>query len=493
MTAKNLTNWMLAADLVWTLVSFVAAGLLRYGFDWNAIHHQYLFALLPFLAASLLLWTLLFHRFHLDGFQGGWRFSAVASRLLLAILCLMCGLLATAYLARRYVSRLVLIYFSAFLFVGFLWLRSVVSQQLRARRRVGAVSRIVVVGSGSIAREVANKIERHPEMLCEIVGFLLPDDGPVDAGGLFAETGERARQVSTLGIVDLLRGRGVDELVVALSQPTSSEVLTLTSRCREAGIRVSLVPQPYDLYLSKPILLDLDGLPILQLADPSPAPFFLRCKRLLDITGGVVLSVLALPILLPAAAALRLSKGKAFCWDVRSGQYGRPFPMLRLNVERRAKTGTRFERFLEEISVTELPQLWHVLRGQMSLVGPRPESPNRAKRYTDWQQRRLSVKPGMTGLAQVHDLRHDHSSEEKTRYDLQYLLYPSLLADVSLLLQTAWTLARRLTHFPRRAPSRAPLVELAPTSNPETSLAEEAYSVAHRTKSGKDQLRWRRN
>jgi len=186
MTAKNLTNWMLAADLVWTLVSFVAAGLLRYGFDWNAIHHQYLFALLPFLAASLLLWTLLFHRFHLDGFQGGWRFSAVASRLLLAILCLMCGLLATAYLARRYVSRLVLIYFSAFLFVGFLWLRSVVSQQLRARRRVGAVSRIVVVGSGSIAREVANKIERHPEMLCEIVGFLLPDAGPVHAGGLFA-------------------------------------------------------------------------------------------------------------------------------------------------------------------------------------------------------------------------------------------------------------------------------------------------------------------
>jgi len=490
MTAKRLTSWMLAADLLWTLASFLCAGLLRYGPSWVTHHRLLLYALLPFLAASMVLWTLLFHRFHLDGFHGGWHFPAVVSRLFLSILCLMCGLLATAYLAKRYVSRLALVYFGLSLFVGFLFLRYIVYRLLRAKRRLGDVSRIVVVGSGSIARELANKIERHPEMLCEIVGFLFPDGGPVDDGGLFEINGTRAR-TTTLGIVDLLRMRDVDELIVALSQPTSAEIFTLTRRCREAGIRVSLVPQPYDLYLSKPVLLDLDGLPLLQLSEPCPAPLFQECKRLLDVTAGFALSIFALPIALPAAALLRLVKGKAFCWDTRTGKDGQSFRMLRLNVERWGENSTEFERLLEELSVTELPQLWNVLRGQMSLVGPRPESPSRSKRYTDWQQRRLSVKPGMTGLAQVHGLRDDSSSEEKTRFDLQYLLYPSLLADVSLLLQTVWTLAGRA--FSMHPAKSRKLKEAASTADLETIKKEEVYSVAHRPQSGQDQLRWRRN
>src|SRR5262249_43776513 len=158
--------------------------------------------------------------------------------------------------------------------------------------------------------------------------------------------------------------------------------------------------------------------------------------------AGLVLGACALPIILPPALVLRLKKKRAFCWDVRSGLQGKSFSMPRLNVVRR-RASTRFEQLLEDLGITELPQLWSVLRGQMSLVGPRPESPDRAKRYTDWQQRRLSVKPGITGLAQVNGLRDANSSEDKARFDLQYLLYPSLIADMSLLLQTVWTLIKR--------------------------------------------------
>jgi lipopolysaccharide/colanic/teichoic acid biosynthesis glycosyltransferase len=104
---------------------------------------------------------------------------------------------------------------------------------------------------------------------------------------------------------------------------------------------------------------------------------------------------------------------------------------------------------LQQLSVTELPQLWNVLRGEMSLVGPRPESPEKVKHYSDWQSQRLKVKPGMTGLAQVHGLRDQHSSEDKTRFDLQYLLERSPFIDVSLLLQTLWTLTMRLLQLPR--------------------------------------------
>jgi lipopolysaccharide/colanic/teichoic acid biosynthesis glycosyltransferase len=102
---------------------------------------------------------------------------------------------------------------------------------------------------------------------------------------------------------------------------------------------------------------------------------------------------------------------------------------------------------LESLNVTELPQLWNVLQGRMNMVGPRSEPPERVRCYSEWQWQRLSVKLGMTGLAQVHGLRDQHSSEEKTRLDLQYLLNPSPLMDLSLLLQTVWTLGIRLLHL----------------------------------------------
>jgi len=109
---------------------------------------------------------------------------------------------------------------------------------------------------------------------------------------------------------------------------------------------------------------------------------------------------------------------------------------------------SRFEELLLKFSLTELPQIWNVLRGEMSLVGPRPESPERVKHYSDWQRQRLSVKPGLTGLAQVHGLREQHSSEEKARFDLQYIFHWSLFLDFSLVLQTAWTLFVRLLKSP---------------------------------------------
>jgi len=150
--------------------------------------------------------------------------------------------------------------------------------------------------------------------------------------------------------------------------------------------------------------------------------------------------------------------------------------MLRLNVDRIPPNGSRFERILSQLSLTELPQLWNVLRGDMSLVGPRPESRDRVCRYSDWQEQRLTVKPGMTGLAQVQGLREQHASEEKTRFDLQYLLNASLWTDLSLLLQTVWTLATRSAHsrgFPDPTLSAAQNSPVTPS--PEQGVLENAH------------------
>jgi lipopolysaccharide/colanic/teichoic acid biosynthesis glycosyltransferase len=154
--------------------------------------------------------------------------------------------------------------------------------------------------------------------------------------------------------------------------------------------------------------------------------------------------------------------------------------MWRLDVVRPADLKSGFESFLDYLSIAELPQLFNVIAGQMSLVGPRPEPPARIETYSEWQHRRLRVKPGMTGLAQVHGLRACSSSEQKTRFDLQYVMDPHLLWDISLLLQTIWTLATRLFS---RAPGRE-IYEMDWKAQEHSSQG--LMSNAHRTQPGTD-------
>jgi lipopolysaccharide/colanic/teichoic acid biosynthesis glycosyltransferase len=167
-------------------------------------------------------------------------------------------------------------------------------------------------------------------------------------------------------------------------------------------------------------------------------------KRTFDICMTLALLPICLVPMLAAAALLKLKKGRAFCAERRLGKNGAYFHIYRLNSPRTGASPSGVERLLQTLSVTELPQLFNVLRGDMSVVGPRPEGLDCALRYTDWHRQRLKAKPGMTGLAQVYGLRHQHSSEDKTRYDLQYILHQSLFQDISLLLQTGWTLIQRM-------------------------------------------------
>jgi lipopolysaccharide/colanic/teichoic acid biosynthesis glycosyltransferase len=448
MNQRKLSAEILISDLLWSVLAMAAALVLRYGTDLGHVELRSATALLPFLAATWGIWTLLSLLLPLDGFRGGWRLSAVVSQLLLSVGGLMLILLSGGYLFRRYVSRLALIHFGLLLLAGFVLIRVVAYLLLRTHSRNGSARRVVIVGRGHLARELARKIERHPEMRCKVVGFLAPDDGISDSGSLQASASP-AVTTGALGALDLLREQGIDELILVLQECASPDLLNLTALCRDRGIKVSLVPQLYELHLSRSQLTDLDGLPVLQLGKPGITGAALLWKRGLDLALGTLLSVPAVPLLLPPAAALHFLKGKAFRWETRCGFRGKTFAMLRLNVDRTAGNASRFARILSALSLTELPQLWNVLRGDMSLVGPRPESPDRVCRYSEWQRQRLTVKPGMTGLAQVQGLREQHPSEDKTRLDLQYLLNCSPWSDLSLLLQTISTLAMRSVRWRR--------------------------------------------
>jgi lipopolysaccharide/colanic/teichoic acid biosynthesis glycosyltransferase len=485
MKKNRFPQWIMAADLLWLAIAFLCADVFRYGVHWGDAQERFAHILLPFLCVAWLLWGLLSSKMSLDGFRGGWHSPAMVSSLFLGVSLLMTLLLAGSYLSQLYVSRLALGYFGVLLLLGFIAIRYGARLLLRVRHRAGKVGRVIIVGSGQVARELALKIERHPEMLCRVVGFLYPQDGSGNLG-LPQSPSRECTTLFTLQVVDLLRSQHVDELILAVPKPSWPELLNLVGRCRGQGINVSLVPQPYELYLSKPDLLDLGGLPLLRLRDSSTSGMFFHWKRVADLALTAILSCVAIPVLLLAAVALRWSKGRAFRWETRTGQYGRSFAMLRLNVDRHTTEVRGFERFLQQLSITELPQLLNVLRGDMSLVGPRPESPDRARHYSEWEQQRLSVKPGITGLAQVHGLREQHSSEEKTRFDLQYLLKPTPLMDLSLLLQTSWTLAIRMFHRPP-VESAEPVVS-AKKNVPDFRFrsVEEALQHAHRSQPSTD-------
>lgn len=444
MKIRNIRYWILAADVLWVFAALALAICLRYVNTPGRLGvsaYAQTYSLMAVAAAAV--WIFLYFEMSLDGFKGGWHFPSVFSKIMVALSILMLVVLAFAYLTRHYYSRLVLLYFVPLLILGLLGIRYLVRSLVASRSKGASNQRCVILGNGRVARELAEKFAAHPELHFQVVGFLFPDES--DAfNGLAGSIGAPLASVKTLQVLELLARERVQKLIIVMSQQNSAEVGKLITECRKFSIQPYVVPHWYDLYVSQAELVDVDGLPLLSLAERNPSALNLALKRVIDVVVSAGLLLLASPLLLLAALFVYRNKGKAFRAESRCGKDGIPFQMYRLNVDRFATNPQqRYERLLVRWSLTELPQLWNVLRGDMSLVGPRPESSERTKHYSDWQRQRLKVPGGVTGLAQVHGLREQHSSEEKARFDLQYIFTWSPLLDLSLILQTAWTLLIR--------------------------------------------------
>ena len=483
MTVKTFRFRILVADLCWAVTAMALSYGVRYGHAWESSTRLPLLDFFPFILFTIFFWAALSSWAHLDGFRGGWRFPAILSQLLPAVVILMVLLFAGAYLARWYTSRLTLNIFAIFFFLGLILIRVIARAFFASRFRSGAARKCVIVGSGSIATEIARKIESHPETLWEVAGFLCPAES-AHSLALSEATGAPVN-VRSVGIADLLKQFSIVELILAVSRPDHPEISDLVARCLHLGIRVSVVPQPYQLYLSQPKLIDLDGLPLIKMEGLSAAQATPAWKRALDVSMGTCLLLVSLPAVLIVAAWFKVGKGKAFRSEMRCGQFGEPFRMYRLNSNRHTAALSIPEFVMQQTSFTELPQLLNVIRGDMSLVGPRPEPPERVRHYSDWHRQRLTVAPGITGLAQVLGLRDQNSSEDKTRYDLEYILHRSLFLDVSLLLQTVWTLALRCFQVERRKVRLSIIHSDVPVA-PIPARFEENLSSAHSSQSGTD-------
>ena len=317
--------------------------------------------------------------------------------------------------------------------------------------RVMKPRRTLIIGSGPEAKLVHRKIEAHPEYGLQVIGFL---DGRSDSelGPILGSPSEVATIVDELDI---------DRVLLASSVASHEEMLDLVRTVRRPDVQVSIVPRYFEIFTSQATLDDVEGMPVVTL----PPMRLGRSSRLLKRGFDVSVSGLALlfltPLLALVALAIRLeSPGGAIYRQPRRGRNGSTFQIakfrsmfvgaeqqrdqvLHLNEVDgplfKAKAGdprvTRIGNFLRKSSLDELPQLWNVLRGDMSLVGPRPMPPDVDEHISGWGRRRLDLTPGITGLWQVLGAS-DIPFDEMTKLDYLYVTNWSLWWDLKILAQT---------------------------------------------------------
>ncbi|MGH2449244.1 MAG: sugar transferase [Chloroflexota bacterium] len=344
-------------------------------------------------------------------------------------------------------SRLYMLYFYLIDLALLIALEFGTVRALTILRRGGRhVRSILLIGGGVRARQVAVRLEGRDE--ARVAGYLagLEDDA---VPGL-TRLGEPA------DALELVRDRTVDEVIITLPAESHPESLRLAAELRETGVPVRIMPDVFEMVAMKARVDDFYGLPLISVTEPSIGPMQSRVKRAFDLVIAGLLTIILSPLLLAIALWIRLdSSGPSIIRQMRVGARGRDFAMYKFRsmcwqpaalddaTEKQPLDPriTRAGRFLRRSSLDELPQLWNVLRGEMSLVGPRPELPAIVASYEPWQRKRFNVPPGMTGWWQVNG-RADRSMHLNTEIDLFYLQNYSILLDLRILARTVGAVIR---------------------------------------------------
>jgi exopolysaccharide biosynthesis polyprenyl glycosylphosphotransferase len=326
-------------------------------------------------------------------------------------------------------------------------------------RGAGATRYILVVGLGDAAREFATRIDERWWLRLEILGFLGD-----------ATEGERLPEATYLGTVDdltrILHERIVDDVAVCL-QPGDASIGWVVTTARDEGKTIHMPVGVGPLDRAAASVEDLGGLTLVTVGVGPNQTLAMHVKRYVDIVGAIVGLVVLSPILVVAAVAILLTDGRPVLFrQQRAGLNGRPFRIVKFRTMTRDADSqrdalrasneisgsasfkltedprvTRVGRVLRKTSIDELPQLWNVLKGEMSLVGPRPHPFDDVAGYAPWHRRRLSVKPGITGLWQVKG-RLDPTFDHWVQLDLEYIDHWSIWLDFRLLLKTVPALLR---------------------------------------------------
>lgn len=362
------------------------------------------------------------------------------------------------YLFFRDVSRWLFILFVTIDLVWLLGWRAIARVAFQLGRRRFSRRRVLLVGAGNVGVRVAGIIRTYSWTGLELVGCL--DD----------DRSKQIKNVPILGDLDdvreIVQAQQIDDVVIALPRRAYWRVNKLVLDLHDLPVNVRIVPDYFSLALYRATVDDFGGLPLISLRDPALNEYQRLIKRLFDLCVSVILLVLVLPVMLLVALAIKLdSPGPIIFRQKRVGESGRLFEMYKFRsmvngadrmqsaMNQRDEDGnlifkrvddprvTRVGRFLRRTSLDELPQLFNVLRGDMSLVGPRPELPWLVEEYEPWQRKRFAVPQGLTGWWQING-RSEKPMHLHTEEDLHYVQNYSLWMDIYILIKTLWVVMR---------------------------------------------------
>lgn len=374
----------------------------------------------------------------------------------------MAGVILFAFFTSFSPSRLVFVYVMIFGIIFMLGHRALASKlRTRLHRSGVAVDRVLIVGDGENARRLMQSMLGQAGWGYSLVGYVA-DASDGDRINVGTENGvltcPRLGQSDDVGL--LVKRYHVDEVVIIGNGRSTEQVSRIVEQCRESVVQFRIVPDLLQISMDRVDISEINGIPTIGVRDASIKGWNAFLKRLMDVAiSGVGLLFLAIPMAIVAWMIKRDSDGPVFYTQTRVGQYGQPFTMIKFRcmvtnadqmwtelVQTVGGDGrifkdpndprlTKIGKYLRKLSLDELPQLINVLRGDMSIVGPRPPLPKEVAVYEDWHKQRLLVRPGLTGLWQVNG-RSDLSFDEMIRLDLYYAENWSPWLDIKVLLRT---------------------------------------------------------
>jgi Undecaprenyl-phosphate glucose phosphotransferase len=440
----------LAVDLVLIAACWVTAYVVRFhvfGGTEVPSFEGYALQLVPI----LLVWGVAFHAFdlyrpsRLGSHLREWLDVAKASTLGVLVLI---AVMTFAFRSYDY-SRLVIIGFWALSIAVVSFSRAAFREALRFARRRGYNQRYaLVVGGGDPAAEVLRVLRRRPDVGIRVVGLL--SDKRDALGG----------DIPWLGAIEEIRSvldrTQIDLVFVALPHSDYPRLETVLNEIGDDPVAIHFVPDVFGLASLRGGVEEFEAVPFIHLRESPLYGWNLVLKRAFDVVFGALALAVTAPAMLGIAVALKLSsRGPVLYVQERMGLDGRPFRMLKFRTMRpdaEVATGpvwarpddprrTRLGAVLRRFSLDELPQLWNVLRGDMSLVGPRPERPSFVEEFRSrvpGYMLRHKVKAGLTGWAQINGWRGDTSIERRIEHDLYYIERWSLAFDFWILVSTVW-------------------------------------------------------
>ncbi|MBX7232993.1 MAG: sugar transferase [Caldilineales bacterium] len=454
-------QFLIATDVVLVILSFYLAWYVRYQLQWYRSVDPASYTSFDFyLRVSALAAALIFVAFNIEGAYNlppGTGFLDEFYRLFNGTTTVTIILMVGNYMFQpAYHSRLVY-GIGGVLILIFTTLSRLFDRDLlaRLRRRGIGAKRVLLVGAGETSRHIMRVLLANRNLGYDVVGFL--DDDP--------ERGQRNLGPFTgLGPIEnlpqVLNEDHVDEVIITLPWQYHRRIIGVLTQCERQAVRARVVPDVLQMSLDRVDVEVLDGIPLLGVKYVAIAGSRFAVKRAIDLVLATLITLLLAPLMAILIVLIKLdSPGPAFFVHERVGKNGvlfRTFKFRSMVVEAEAlrpqlaalneadgplfkirddPRATRVGRYLRRFSLDELPQLFNVLRGEMSLVGPRPALPDEVAAYESWQRKRLEVMPGITGLWQISG-RSDLGFEEMMLLDIYYVENWSPLLDVSIMLRT---------------------------------------------------------